>query len=207
MSAASSVECGCLCPMEIQSEANVVIASQSRDAMGEVRLDRRDQQPSNRSDQIDRVIEVCGVGLTCNRVGCALIVHLQPALSTHCGNLVFPGKWQSGVKKQAAGGQCRRMPSIENSTDDFGREECKPQQSGRVGTVDILAARDEFEAGFLAIAARTASTKKIHACAPFPDLERSIATGTPCSIKVHLDAPTSRCQCALSKSIARNRTR
>ena len=40
--------------------------------------------------------------------------------------------------------------------------------------------------------------------APFPDLDRSTATGTRCSTQVSLNAPTSRCHCALSKSIARN---
>ena len=76
-----------------------------------------------------------------------LIILLRSELSAHCGKLVFPRELQPGVKKQAAGGQCRRMPSIKNSTNDLGREECKPQQPGRVGTVDILAASDEFEVG------------------------------------------------------------
>ena len=39
------------------------------------------------------------------------------------------------------------MASIKNLAHDLRREECEPQQSGRVGTVDILAASDEFVAG------------------------------------------------------------
>ena len=38
------------------------------------------------------------------------------------------------------------MPSIKNLAHNLRREESEPQQSGRVGTVDILAASDEFEA-------------------------------------------------------------
>ena len=64
MSALSSAVGGPSCPMEIQSEANVAIASECHDAIREARLDRRDQQPSNRSDQINRVRAVSGVGLT-----------------------------------------------------------------------------------------------------------------------------------------------
>lgn len=80
--------------MEIQSEANVVIASGCRDAIAEVRLDRRDLQPSNRSDQIDRVNAVSGVGLTRKRMGCALIVHLQTS--------TLNSLRQSGLSRQAA---------------------------------------------------------------------------------------------------------
>ena len=110
----------------------MAIASERSDGIREVRLTRRDQQPNNRPDQINRVRAVDGVDLSRKRMGRTLIVLLRSALSAHCGKLVFPGTRQPGVKKQAAGGQCRRMPSIKNLADDLRREECKPQEPGGV---------------------------------------------------------------------------
>ena len=84
------------------------------------------------SDQINRAGPVGELSFSGTRMCYTLIILLRSTLSAHCGKLVFPGEGQPGVKKQAAGGQGRRMPSIKNSTDDLRREECEPQQPGGV---------------------------------------------------------------------------
>jgi len=66
---------------------------------------------------------------------------------------------------------------------------------------DIASVR-RYDAICRAAAAGTRSAKKNHACAPFPDRDRSTATGNPAARDVSAKAETSHCQPAPSKSTA-----
>ena len=55
-----------------------------------------------------------------------------------------------------------------------------------------------------AVAARTGSAKKIHACAPFPDRDRSSVTALPASRHESRSERTSSCHVPSSKSAARS---
>ena len=121
MSAASSAESGRPCPKESRASQTRPQRSNGVTLRGKFVWTEKIVNDARCSDQINRASFFGDVRLSAKRMGCTLIVHLQPFPSAHCGQLVFPDKWQPGVKKQAAGGQCRRMPSIKNLAHDLRR--------------------------------------------------------------------------------------